>query len=97
MLQTHLTSVAFQVRARRSPHTLEKECLSRFKTENKHLKQLNEVKHSFSHYNLVATPYLVELNKNTKYKNTIWVNSKNVESLGVPAPVKKTIDQLTNL
>ena len=77
--------------------TLEKECLSRFKTENKHLKQLNEVKHSFSHYNLVATPYLVELNKNTKYKNTIWVNSKNVESLGVPAPVKKTIDQLTNL
>ena len=59
------------------------------------LKKLSKVKHSFSHYNLEAIPYLAKLESNKKYKNSVWVDYKNVESLGLPAPIKKTINQLT--
>ena len=59
------------------------------------IKKLNKVKHNFSHFNLEAIPYLVKVKKGKKIKNTVWVDFKNVESLGLPSPVKKTIHQIT--
>ena len=76
---------------------LEQECLMRFKIENRNLHPLKTVKHSFSHYNLVAIPYVIEVKKSAIYKNTVWVNPINVESLGIPAPIKKTMQQVTTL
>ena len=58
-------------------------------------KETKKVKHNFSHFNLEAIPYLVKVKKGKKIKNTVWVDFKNVESLGLPAPVKKTINQIT--
>ena len=74
---------------------LELELSRRFKTDCLNIKKLSKVKHSFSHYNLEAIPYLAKLESNKKYKNSVWVDYKNVESLGLPAPIKKTINQLT--
>ena len=74
---------------------LELELTKRFKTDCLNIKKLNKVKHSFSHYNLEAIPYLVKLKSNKKYKNSVWVDYKNVGSLGLPAPIKKTINQIT--
>ena len=74
---------------------IEHEVQRRFLVKNPKLKKLNKVKHSFSHYNLEAIPYLAKLESNKKYKNSVWVDYKNVESLGLPAPIKKTINQLT--
>ena len=75
--------------------SLEKEFSSRFETVQPKFKKLNKVKHSFSHFKLEAIPYLAELKAHKKYKNTVWVNSKNVESLGLPTPVKRIIEQIT--
>ena len=61
------------------------------------VKKMNKIKHSFSHYNLEATPYLIKLDNKKKFKNSVWVNNKNVESLGIPAPVKRTINKITML
>ena len=66
-----------------------------FDTDNLDIKRLNKVKHSFSHYNLEAIPYLVKVQSSKKCKNSVWVNYKNIESLGLPAPIKKTIYQIT--
>jgi|TARA_B110001454_G_scaffold139024_1_gene129145 A/G-specific adenine glycosylase len=74
---------------------LELELTKRFKTDCLNIKKLNKVKHSFSHYNLEAIPYLAKLKSNKKYKNSVWVDYKNVGSLGLPAPIKKTINQIT--
>ena len=74
---------------------LEDEFHSRFKTKYLNLKRLNKVKHNFSHYKLEAIPYLAELKTQKKYKNSVWVNPKNVESLGLPTPIKRTIEQIT--
>ena len=59
-------------------------------------KKLNKVKHSFSHYNLEAIPYLAELETKKSYKNTVWVNPKNVKSLALPGPVKELFITLQN-
>ena len=75
--------------------SLQTEFSSRFETEHPKFKRLTKVKHSFSHFKLEAIPYLAELKTRKKYKNTVWVNSKNVESLGLPTPVKRTIEQIT--
>ena len=66
-----------------------------FDTDNLDIKRLNKVKHSFSHHNLEAIPYLVKVQSSKKCKNSVWVNYKNIESLGLPAPIKKTIYQIT--
>ncbi len=66
-----------------------------FDSNTSEIKKLNKVKHNFSHFNLEAIPYLVKVKKGKKIKNTVWVDFKNVESLGLPAPVKKTINQIT--
>ena len=66
-----------------------------FDSNISNIKKLKKVKHNFSHFNLEAIPYLVKVKKGKKIKNTVWVNFKNVESLGLPAPIKKTINQIT--
>lgn len=73
---------------------LKRECELKFKMNNPVLKTLHAVKHSFSHYNLKAFPYIVKIKENKKFKNTIWVDSKNIESLGMPSPVKETIKKI---
>lgn len=82
--------------------TKDKESLSliisnKFAIKEFKVKKMNKIKHSFSHYNLEVTPFLVKLDHKKKFKNSVWVNNKNVESLGIPAPVKKTINKLTAL
>ena len=73
---------------------LKQQCIKKYKFEFKKLEQLSKVKHNFSHYQLEAIPYLMELNTNKKYKNTVWVNTKNVESMGMPSPIKKIIEEI---
>ena len=68
----------------------------RFLVKNPKLKKLNKVKHSFSHYNLEAIPYLAELETKKSYKNAVWVNPKNVKSLALPGPVKELFITLQN-
>jgi len=74
---------------------LELELSRNFDSNISDIKKLNKVKHNFSHFKLEATPYLVKVKKDKKIKNTVWVDFKNAESLGLPAPVKKTINQIT--
>ena len=74
---------------------LELELSRNFDSNISNIKKLKKVKHNFSHFNLEAIPYLVKVKKGKKIKNTVWVNFKNVESLGLPAPIKKTINQIT--
>ena len=70
---------------------------NKFMMDGPEVKKMNKIKHSFSHYNLEATPYLIKLDNKKKFKNSVWVNNKNVESLGIPAPVKRTINKITML
>jgi len=73
---------------------LKKECKSIFQIKDPSLIQIKKVKHSFSHFNLEAIPYLVKIKEKKSIKNTVWVDSKNIESLGIPSPVKKTIKEI---
>lgn len=73
---------------------LKKECESIFQIKDPSLMQIKKVKHSFSHFNLEAIPYLIKIKENKSFKNTVWVDSKNIESLGIPSPVKKTIKEI---
>jgi len=75
---------------------IEHEVQRRFLVKNPKLKKLNKVKHSFSHYNLEAIPYLAELETKKSYKNAVWVNPKNVKSLALPGPVKELFITLQN-
>ena len=73
---------------------LEKECRLRFKNNYMKLKKLKKIKHNFSHYRLEAIPYTAKINVGDKYKNTKWVSSRNIDSLGMPAPIKKLIQKI---
>ncbi|SVD86275.1 uncharacterized protein METZ01_LOCUS439129, partial [marine metagenome] len=75
---------------------LEKECQLRFKDNYIKLKKLKKIKHSFSHYRLEAIPYSTEINMGNKYKNTKWVSLRNMDSFGMPAPIKKLIQEISS-
>ena len=77
-------------------NVLEKECKLRFKDNYIKLKKLKKIKYSFSHYRLEAIPYSTEINMCNKYKNTKWVSSRNIDSLGIPAPIKKFIQGISS-
>jgi len=77
-------------------NVLEKECKLRFKDNYIKLKKLKKIKYSFSHYRLEAIPYSTEINMCNKYKNTKWVSSRNIDSLGIPAPIKKLIQGISS-
>ncbi len=68
---------------------------NRFDLEKSRIIKLDKIKHSFSHYHLEATPYVAKVKNKKKFKNSVWVNNKNVESLGVPTPIKRTIRQIS--
>ena len=77
-------------------NVLEKECKLRFKDNYIKLKKLKKIKYSFSHYRLEAIPYSTEINMGNKYKNTKWVSSRNMDSFGMPAPIKKLIQEISS-
>ena len=57
-------------------------------------------RHSFSHYHLDITPALARISKRsekvTENTNLLWYNLSSPAALGLPAPVKKLLDSLSN-
>jgi A/G-specific adenine glycosylase len=62
--------------------------------------QLPKIKHTFSHYHLNIDPWVVTLpdSVSTKPKftqpNLSWVNAKNLTQCGLPAPIKKLLENI---
>ncbi len=80
-----------------SEERLRNVCLSLFKRKEKKLKSLPEIKHNFSHFNLRAKPFLLNIENcmqhdpnSGEYK---WIKKTRLKSLGVPSPVKRFLEE----
>ncbi|MDG2060745.1 MAG: A/G-specific adenine glycosylase [SAR86 cluster bacterium] len=70
-----------------------------FNLEIKSYLKKKPIKHTFSHYNLEAIPINICLAPyRTKLpKELIWLGAKNINSIGLPSPIKKTIVKLSRI
>ena len=64
-------------------------------------KQLDEQRHTFSHYHLDYTAVLIEtenhINNVMEANHAVWYKTEQINSLGLPAPIKKLLqNQLSN-
>ena len=59
--------------------------------------KIRPIKNEFSHYSMQATPINLNLKIGHKKLNEkfIWLNAKNINSRGLPSPIKKTIVKLS--
>jgi A/G-specific adenine glycosylase len=70
----------------------------KFRSNKSSIKKYKEIEHSFSHYDLKAKVFIVSLKgKPTTKTNTesIWTNSKELQSIGTPKPIQKLITEMS--
>lgn len=71
--------------------------------EAKHYRQVNlpSFRHTFSHFHLEVTPIHLKIDKPTAKRvgeaQQLWYNMQQPEPVGLPAPIKKLISQLSTI
>ena len=77
--------------------SLRKEYSKRFKDKEFSFEELSKIEHHFSHYKLKAsvfTTHLEKFNKSGFKEQSMWIGGDQVQSIGIPAPVKKIIAEI---
>jgi len=71
-----------------------------FELEQSSIKILQPIRHTFSHFHLDITPVMARINSPTNSvmegKALLWYNLKQPVNIGLAAPVKKLLQQLTD-
>ncbi len=57
-------------------------------------KELGQVEHAFTHFNLVITPMLTHCSGIAEGQTHLWYDSREPAAVGLPAPIKLLLDEL---
>ena len=81
----------------KNQNELKKKYLKRFEGEDFLFKEFSKIEHHFSHYKLKAsilTTQIENKEESTIKERSMWIGSDQVQSIGVPAPIKKIIKEI---
>lgn len=82
-----------------SEKTIQAACKAQFKLTPKHISLQDSFRHTFSHFHLDILPAVITLRtrpaKIIDSEEQIWYNLQQSQTVGLPAPVKKLLRELT--
>lgn len=77
---------------------LKEKYLNRFAGEDFPFEEFSIVEHHFSHYKLKASVFTTQIENKEDFKikeQSMWIGYDQVQSVGVPAPIKKIIKEIS--